>query len=167
MKRLVILLLAVVVLSGCGKKSDEEFKGVVAKSNYSEQGMQYLKQADIPKAIQSFNKAIQSDPSNPDNYLILGQVYLRLNNNPGAAEVYKAAVKVDPGNGESHYMLGVSQALMGQREEAVKAVKRSIEIFNQEGDKTKLKNALVLLRSLMEPPKPVLDDEMQLPKGSN
>lgn len=121
--------------------------------NYIEQGMNFLAQADVPRAIASFDQAIRNEPANPANYIILGQVYLRLENYDRAADTLQAAARVAPNNGELFYLLATSRMLQGPeyRDQALKAAQRCAEIYYQQEDKERLEQALVLVKTLTDP----------------
>ena len=157
-------ILWVVVFSiffvGCdSNKSESTFQGVTEKKNYIALGMQYLKESDIPRAIQSFDQAIKQDPKNLNNYMVLGEVYLRLREYTRAVDTFSGAVLVDPNNGDAFYYLAISKRLKANvektvksiqesKQEAVKAVQRSFEILMQARDEQKFKRSVALLKSL-------------------
>jgi len=95
------MLLALLLIVGCGDRAEKKMQGVSEKRNYVAQGMKYLAQSDIQRAIKSFDQAIKQDPTNSNNYVVLGQVYIRLNNLESAIDSLSAAVRVDPNNGEA------------------------------------------------------------------
>src|SRR3990172_5077218 len=131
MKRYAMLVLAAALMAGCGSREEKTtLQGVEEKGNqYISQGMKYLGQSDIPRAIQSFDQAIKQEPNNPSHYIVLGQVYMRLKNYARAVDSLLGAVRVDPMNGEAYYLLAVSQELLGNKDKAVEAAQKSVEIF--------------------------------------
>lgn len=150
MNKTLALLLTVAFLAGCGGDSTTAFKGKTEDRSFIQDGINYLKESDVPRAIHSFDMAIKQDPTNPDNFITLGQVYLRLKNYTSAIDSFTAAIKVDPQNGEAYYLLAMSRALDGRRAEAVEAAQQSVEIFMQERNEEKFKQSVILLRGLME-----------------
>lgn len=156
MKRVFFYSILSVLLVSCGAPSSRDAdKSASAQKNvnYVEQGMNFLAQADVPRAIASFDQAIRNDPANPANYLILGQVYLRLENFDRAADTLQAAARVDPNNGEIFYLLATSRMKQGPeyRDQALKAAQRCAEIYYQQEDRERLEHALVLVKTLTDP----------------
>ncbi|MBF0385991.1 MAG: tetratricopeptide repeat protein [Candidatus Omnitrophica bacterium] len=151
MKKFWLLLVLILAVIGCqAKENKEQFQGVKAKHDYIAQGHKYLTSGDVKNAIANFDKAIQQDPTNPENYLILGQVYLHLKNYKRAVDTFSAASRVDPSSGETFYLLSLSRAFEGQKEEAIKAAKQSALIFQKTNEVAKMNRALSLWKSLSE-----------------
>jgi len=151
MKKFLFPVLILVLFVGCDSKSQTGFKGVTAKKDYVSEGMKFLNEADIPRAIRSFDMAIKQDPTNVDNYLVLGQVYMRLKQYDRAVDTLSAATRVSPENGEVYYLLATSKALDGRMEGAIESAQRSVEIYMQNRDEDRFKKAVVLLKSLSVP----------------
>ncbi len=157
-KKNIVLVLAVVFIVGCGSNKKETQKSsqqdASAKSQqYAAQAMQYLRDKDVAKAIRSFDMAIKSDPSNPEEYILLGQVYLRLKSPSRAIDTLRAALHVAPNNPEIYYMLATSLGLRwkeGDQDKAIEAAKKSVEFFMQRQDQDKFKKAVALLKGLTE-----------------
>ena len=151
MKRIMLIGLAVLI-AGCGQQDEAKrrFQGVKEDRNYIQEGFKYLADADIQRAIYSFDQAIKNDPTNVDNFLILGQVYLRLKQPARAVDTFTAATRVDPNNGEARYLLATSQALNEELDEAIESAKLSVELFMQNRDEENFKRAVVLLRGLTQ-----------------
>lgn len=152
LKKFLFYSILSVLLVSCGSKAPEEkARARKVNVNYIEQGMNFLAQADVPRAIASFDQAIRNEPTNPNNYIILGQVYLRLENYERAIDTLRAATRVAPNNGEVFYLLATSHILRGpeHHELALKAAQRSAEIYYQLGDKERLEQALILVKTLV------------------
>lgn len=150
-KYFILALLSLFIFSGCGQKKEEKkFQGVSAKKDYITEGMNHLKEGDIPRAIYSFDVAIKNDPTNITNYIILGQVYMRLNNFDRAVDTLSAATRVDQNNGEVYYLLATSKAFQGEKEDAIKMAQRSVDIFMNQRDEDRFKASVALLKSLTE-----------------
>jgi len=153
MKRSLILIIGLIFIIGCGQPAEESKQKPVNSDKYIASGMKFLKEADIPRAIRSFDMAIKSDPTNTRNYIVLGQVYMQLKNYQGAVDVLTAATKVDAENGEAYYLLATSRALRGKEEDKIKALeaaKRSVEIYLKNRDEDRFKRAVVLLQNLSD-----------------
>lgn len=152
MKNLMMMLVLAVFLTGCGgkKESGSETASVAGKKDYVAEGMMYLKEKDIERAIRSFDLAIKQDPKNPNNFLFLGQVYLRLKQNDKAADTFDAATKVDPNNGQAFFYLAVSRALQQRKADAIAAAQRSADIFLQTRNEAMFKQSVALVKGLSE-----------------
>ncbi len=157
MKASIILLAIVFGLVGCGgnkveKKSETTQEQVQVKSEESKkliaEGMQYLKQNEIRKAIMSFDNAIKTNPTDPENYIVLGQIYLRLKNFDRAIDTFTAATKVGPRHGGAQYFLATAHLFREDKVKALEAAKKSAEIFMQERDHEGFKRAAILLKKL-------------------
>ena len=167
MKKIFTIIAMLVFLSGCGNRAQKESQGAPEqKADLVAQGLKYLSQSDVPRAIQSFDTAIKSDPTNPDNYLVLGQVYMRLGNFERAIDTFTGAVNVSPQNGEAYFLLATSLALGGDKEGAVKAAQKSVDLFMQNRDEERFKMSLALLRNLVEGDQPpaLPSEQAQAPK---
>jgi len=152
MRKNFVFLLFVFFVIGCGQAEKEvKFQGVAEKNNFIEQGMEFLQQKDIAKAIQSFDQAIKMEPKNANNYIALGQVYIGLKNYSRAIDTLTAATNVGPMNGKAHYLLAVSRRLRneeGDEKKALESTQRSIICFKKENNKEGFVDALKLLKSL-------------------
>lgn len=165
MSRKILLLVIIAFLAGCGQpKQEPKFQGVEENKNYIQQGMKALQQKDVATAIKNFDKAIKTDPKNPDNYLTLGQVYLALKNYTRAIDTLTAATNVAPTNGQAYYLLAVSLKMRnkeGDLPKAVESAKRSIICFKQSQDKESFIRALGLLKNLTEGDQPAAEGAAQ------
>lgn len=157
MRNALVIMVMIGILAGCGGQQQEDSKQMMMKTspsqtNYMAQGMQYLEESDIARAIQNFDMAIKQDPTNVDTYLLLGQVYMRLKNFERAADTFQAATRIAPNNGDVYYFLALSRASQedNRLSEALQAAKKSAEIYVALQDKEKLARSLVLVKSLTE-----------------
>ena len=61
MKRFLIIFILMMIV-GCGSnESAKKFQGVTEGKDYITEGMQYLAESDIQRAILSFDQAIKQD----------------------------------------------------------------------------------------------------------
>ncbi len=156
MKKL-ILVVFVVFIVGCGSNTKEKQSSspqVSSKSQqYIAQGMKFLNNKEVLKAIKSFDMAIKSDPANPENYIFLSEVYLKLKAPDRAIDTLRAATRVSPKNPEVQYLLATSLGIRWKDEDkqaAIEAAKKSVELFVQAKNQDQFKKAVVLLKSLTE-----------------
>ena len=153
MKKILTVIVLTLMVAGCGggkKESSSDVTMTDVKKDYISEGMQYLKNKDLDRAIRSFDLAIKQDPRNANNYLFLGQIYLRLKQNDQAADTFDAATKVDPNNGQAHFFLAVSRALQQRKEEAILAAQRSADLFMQARNEEMFKQSIALVKGLKE-----------------
>jgi len=149
MKKLLTVLFAVSLLTACGDgQKQAKFQGVKADKDYITEGMEFLSKSDIPRAIQSFDKAIRQDPNNANNYIVLGQVYMRLKNLDRADDTFSAATKIDPKNGEAHFLLATTRMLSGDKEGAIDSAQKSVELFMGQRDEENFKRSVALLKGM-------------------
>ena len=161
MRNMLLIVLMIVAAAGCdSQKKEAKFEGVSSgKKDYLAQGIKYLNQSDVQKAIQNFDLAIRQEPTNVQNYMVLGEVYLRLKEYVRAVDTFSAATRIAPNDGEVYYFLGVSKALKSKVEktpkaaedsfkEAIVATQKSVEIFMNQKDDKKFRQSVSLLKSL-------------------
>ncbi len=161
MKRIGLVVALGVIVTGCGGPKETP-KGPKAPNvaqrkqmsqRYIAEGVKYLKQKDIAKAIQNFDMAIRANPADPANYLFLGEVYLKLKSYGRAIDTLKAALRVAPDNADVYYLLAVAEGIRWEgkdRQEAVDFAKKSVALYVQRRDQNKVKRAMILLKGLME-----------------
>ncbi len=154
MKKIFVMLVAVLFCAGCGGGNKDQAQNAPQSfkkdQDYMAAGIQSLTQKDISSAIQNFDMAIKTDPTNVENYLVLGQVYMRLKQYERAIDTFSAAVKVAPNNPEAHYMLAINDFLDGRFDGAEKSAQRSTELFMMNRDEEKTKKSIALLKSIEE-----------------
>jgi len=161
MKKVIIAIILSIFIMGCGGSDEAKSKQKRQKINHDfvSDGIKYLNEKDIGKAIQSFDNAIRQEPANVENFMILGQVYMRLRQYDRAVDTFSAAIKVDPDNGEAHFLLATNKALDGRLEGAVASAQRSVELFMESQDEEKLIRSLALLKSLSESQQNKIEEE--------
>lgn len=152
MGRNLLVVLAVVLLIGCGNKEQTQAQAPQGGVDYLQQGMDLLAQNDVPRAIQSFDQAVRQDPTNLKNYMVLGQIYLRLQSYDRAADTFTAATRIAPNDGEVYYFLALSKTFLGpeQQDQALEAAKKSAELFIQSQQKDRFAQALILVKTITE-----------------
>ena len=160
-KRILLIGSVIFLASGCGSREETKAPQRPSSQQLVQQGMQFLSDGDVLRAVQNFDAAIKVDPRNVQNYLVLGQVYFRLKQFDRAASTYEAATRVEPASGEAFYFLAASRALQGpeMRGEAIKAAKHSAEIFYQKQDEERFKQSVALVKNLTDNLPPV--EELQ------
>ncbi|VAX31802.1 hypothetical protein MNBD_NITROSPINAE05-813 [hydrothermal vent metagenome] len=115
--KLFFPLLLVLTLANCG---DAENKN----TDYVKQGIEYTNQQEYDKAVESFLKAIEKNPKNPEGYYGLGGMYNYKKMFPEAEQTFKTAIRLDPTHFNAHYSLGFTYELMGKKDESEKEYQR-------------------------------------------
>ena len=115
--KLVFLLLFPFLLATCGGAKQEN-------ADHVKQGIEYTNQQKYDKAVESFLKAIEKNPKNPEGYYGLGGMYNFKKMYPEAEQAFKTAIRLDPTHFNAHYSLGYTYELMGKKDEAEKEYQR-------------------------------------------
>ena len=162
--RKMIVLLAVLMMSGCSERASKEASEPVVQSamdstgssaagpqtNYLAQGLENLKKADVTAAIRDFDSAIKQNPGDPQAYIILGQTYMNMQQYSRAIDTFVAATRLAPNEGQLYYLLAVNHRFAGNGKEARQYAEKSIELFREKKDEQNFKRALVFLQSLSD-----------------
>lgn len=171
MKKLMIVLMGLWMLTGCGdnqKTSSENqapapvaaaVAAAPASMRESSQitsaklliaGRQDLIKGNIPAAIKSFDTAIKQNPRDPGAYLVLGETYLHVRNYDKAIDTLTAALIVDPKSGSANYLLALAYNFKGDKESAIQHAQKSTQIFQDTKDADNFKKSLLLLQGLTQ-----------------
>ena len=142
MKKILIGLVLVVFIVGCGKKESTQ------KIDYLKEGMKYLSQQDLGNAVKSFDLAIQKDPQNVDVYLSVSTIYLKLKNYAAVDALCAKALKLDPTSGDAYYFLAMSQGAQGRVAEATELAKKSFSLFAAQNNQQKAAVVAILLKKI-------------------
>ena len=132
----VFLLLLFFTLSNCGEAENKNVDHV-------KQGIEYTNQQKYDKAVESFLKAIEKNPKNPEGYYGLGGMYNYKKMFPEAEEAFKTSIRLDPTHFNAHYSLGYTYELMGKKDAAEKEyqryrdLKKKFDALTEEDSKTR------------------------------
>lgn len=136
-KRILSLLLAALLLCGCGSK----------QAKWQEQydlGVRYLSEGDYEEAILAFSAAIEIDPNNPDAYVQRGDAYVM-------------AAKAEPDNAEEY---------LRKAKKDYKKAEKLDDSLEEEMDE-KLEELELLEDALQNPPEPSDPaGDMQIPEDA-
>ena len=103
------------------------FKKRAAKKLVEEAAL-YHQQKNLPKARETFEKALSIYEKLPDAHLLYGDLLKELNLPADAEAHYRRATELKPDLAEAHGALGELLHRQGRKQEAEKAYKRSIEV---------------------------------------
>ncbi len=74
--------------------------------NYLTIGVAYKKTGQTQKALESYRRAVQLNPSDPDGYYDIGNIYAESDNYTLAKQYYLRAIEVDPYSARAYNNLG-------------------------------------------------------------
>jgi tetratricopeptide (TPR) repeat protein len=112
-----------------------------------EQGVEAVRRAEFPEAIQIFSEVAGEEPENSEAWRSLGECYLETRQLDLALEALTRAVKYDPHDAQAHYLLGHACGSSGQLESAAACYRRALEI---EPTHAKAEEFLMKAESLLE-----------------
>jgi len=115
--KLIFLLLLPLVIAHCDGSEKKNADHVL-------QGIEYTNQQKYDKAVESFLKAIEKNPKNPEGYYGLGGMYNYKKMYPDAEQAFKKAIRLDPTHFNAHYSLGYTYELMGRKDDSEKEYQR-------------------------------------------
>ncbi|MBL8013705.1 MAG: tetratricopeptide repeat protein [Candidatus Omnitrophica bacterium] len=159
MRKLLIILFVGLSIFGCNSREKQpEKKAAVVDSSLSkqaamkliQQGVDFLNQQDVAKAIVSFEGAVQVDPSNLQPYMYLAEIFIKMKSYPQAIGVLERAIDTFPDNGYLFYMLSLSNQGNQTPLPAVLAARRSVELFQAQKNEEGYKQSLLLMESLIK-----------------
>lgn len=148
MIKVILTIFVVMCLFGCSPAKETGMFPKTDSQQTLEEGLNYLAQGDVARALESFQMVTLMDPSNIQVYFILGQVYMRLGAFDSVIAAAEEILKRDPQNGAAYLLIAGSYDLMGQTEQAVEMVKIAILAYQESQDVEGLQRSLALLEQL-------------------
>jgi len=129
---IVTLLLAIAVVCGCGRKSENEallYPGPDDVQQYMYKGFTYAKNGQYDKAISEFNKVIKIDPTNDEAYDNRGIAYMMMDKFSQAMSNYTKAIKINNTNANAYNNRGLLYAkYRGKYDKAIADFTKAIDI---------------------------------------
>ena len=116
---IIFIFLSTLFFSGCAEKETDD---------YVKEGIEYTNQQEYDKAVESFLKAIQKNPKNPEGYYGLGGIYNYKKMYRDAEQAFKVAVQLDPTHVNAHYSLGYTYEMLGMKEESEKEFQKYADL---------------------------------------
>jgi tetratricopeptide (TPR) repeat protein len=86
------------------------------------------RQNNLARAIESFRRAAELDPSRPDAPYNLGKTSWRIGDLPGAVAAYEKAIALDPGQAEAHCDLGLVLRQLGRFAPALEHLRKGHDL---------------------------------------
>ena len=101
-------------------------------------GRTFLQAENLPKAVESFERVIQSANGKPtvDEYFQLGKTYLTLKKTADAIRILEAGTKVQPRDDRLYAQLGRAYLSLGRKPEAEAALAKSNELRDYQREAT-------------------------------
>jgi tetratricopeptide (TPR) repeat protein len=156
MKKWLALGLVALCVVGCDSKQASKRRpqdpALVkqASAKLMQQGVQFLNSRDIPKAVVSFQGAIQVDPQDLQPYMVLAEIFIRLKSYQDAINVLERAANTFPDNGFVFYMLSIANQESGNPLPAVLAARRSAELFKAQNNQEGYQRSMVMMEALIK-----------------
>jgi tetratricopeptide (TPR) repeat protein len=156
MRNILVVGLIALCFVGCdsrdkaAKKTNDPVLVKQAAAKLMQQGVQFLNARDIPKAVVSFQGAIQVDPSDVQPYMVLAEIFLRLKSYPDAINVLERAANTFPNNGFVFYMLSIANQESGNPLPAVLAARRSAELFKAQNNQEGYQRSMGMMEALIK-----------------
>jgi len=91
-------------------------------------GVQFYNQREFLKAIQSYQKVIELDPTYIEAYNNLGIIYQEIGNFDRAFGAYQKSIEINPQYEKGYNNLGILFYLKGRNEEALEAFQKALAI---------------------------------------
>ena len=91
-------------------------------------GLSAWKSGQLPRARESFERAIELDPSHVKSLLNLSRVLLELKEPREASERVLAALQLDSTSAEAHRLMGRAQTALGESEQALESYRAALII---------------------------------------
>lgn len=102
---------------------------------------------NLPEAIESFNRALEGDQSDPVYHFNIGYVFWKQGNFPAAAERFRAVLERNPADAEAKLLLARCQGQSGPRPGETRVENRERLKTNYE------ESAWFQLKAVLQPPK--------------
>jgi Tfp pilus assembly protein PilF len=91
-------------------------------------GLSAWKSGQLPRARESFERAIELDPSHVKSLLNLSRVLLELKEPREASERVRAALEIDSTSAEVHRLMGRVQTALGESEDALESYRAALAL---------------------------------------
>jgi len=109
-------------------------------------GIRYYKNKEYEKAIDEFQKVIETYPDYKEAHSILGNAYFRIRKYDEASSAYQKVRQLDPNDVTAYENMGVIYANRGEYKEALGEWKRVLELNPERTDiKDKIKKTLRMI----------------------
>jgi tetratricopeptide (TPR) repeat protein len=100
----------------------------VSSDVYVKQGLLWETSGDFVKAMESFDRALKTDPSNAAALASIGRLHMRQKNYPAASESLAKAIAVSPNEAALHNDYGMARAELKDLTGATESITKALEI---------------------------------------
>jgi len=121
----LLVIAALVLLSGCASKQNEEVRKLQARATY-EQAMRNLSENRLALGMAALKDALQLDPDNAQYHNTLGLVLLNLERPVDAQAEFQTAIDLDKTSPDLQHNVGVALAQQKRFDDAIAAYKKAL-----------------------------------------
>jgi tetratricopeptide (TPR) repeat protein len=97
------------------------------------QGLQYMKENNLEKAVAAFSQAVEADPGSDLAYSLRGRALAKQNQDARAVADLNRAVALNPRNADAFNWLGWIHSRKNRNDEAIAALTKAIELRPNNG----------------------------------
>ena len=121
----LLVIAALVLLSGCASKQNEEVRKLQARATY-EQAVRHLSENRLSLGMAALKEALQLDPDNAQYHNTLGVVLLNLERPVDAQAEFQTAIDLDKTSPDLQHNVGVALAQQKRFDDAIAAYKKAL-----------------------------------------
>jgi Tfp pilus assembly protein PilF len=121
----LLVIAALVFLSGCASKQDEEVRKLQARATY-EQAVRNLSENRLALGMAALKEALQLDPENAQYHNTLGLVLLNLGRPVDAQAEFLTAIGLEKTSPDLQHNLGIALAQQNRFDDAIAAYKKAL-----------------------------------------
>lgn len=121
----LLVIAALLLLSGCAAKRDEEVRKLQARATY-EQAVRNLSENRLALGMAALKEALQLDPDNAQYHNTLGLVLLNLDRPVDAQAEFQTAIDLDKTSPDLQHNVGVALAQQKRFDDAIAAYKKAL-----------------------------------------
>jgi Tfp pilus assembly protein PilF len=121
----LLVFAALVFLSGCASKQDEEVRKLQARATY-EQAVRNLSENRLALGMAALREALQLDPENAQYHNTLGLVLLNLGRPVDGQAEFQKAIDLDKTSPDLQHNLGIALAQQNRSDDAIAAYKKAL-----------------------------------------
>ncbi len=123
---LLVLSLAATAL-GCASAAARRSEKRSEAQRHLRYGRLMFEQGQTSRAIESIEKAIESDPDLAESYNLLGLIPLQMSEFERARDQFRLALRIDPYYTDAHNHLGIAYRELKQYDRALREFRRALE----------------------------------------
>jgi Tfp pilus assembly protein PilF len=121
----LLVVAALVFLTGCASKQDEEVRKLQARATY-EQAVRNLSENRLALGMAALREALQLDPENAQYHNTLGLVLLNLGRPVDGQAEFQTAIDLEKTSPDLQHNLGIALAQQNRFDDAIAAYKKAL-----------------------------------------